>query len=187
MKTLTLMALSLMLRPSDIAPRSVKVKKGVVVQAQFTTDRLAFLSDGSAEVYLAGIKNDYQRDGFRVFLKPSSEAKMCPVRALKAYLGRTGGIEVVRPVFTPLQYPYAALSSATIAKILNQAISLAGLSGQGYTVKSFRPTGATSAVQNEVPADTARYIGRWKDRECFEKHYVHAHLPDFVTDAILLT
>lgn len=64
---------------------------------------------------------------------------------------------------------------------------MAGLGSQGFTPKSFRPTGATSAIENNVPADNTRFIGRWKNQECFEKHYVHAKPPVHTTDAILLS
>lgn len=187
LKTITLMALTLMLRPSDIAPRAVKLSAGSKLKTQFTTDRVAFLPNGSVEVYLAGIKNDYSRDGFRVYMKLSSMSKVCPVDALRVYLDRTGGMDVVRPVFTPLQYPFAGLSSATIAKILQTSINLAGLTGQGFSPKSFRPTGATSAIENRVEPDFARFAGRWLNRDCFERHYVHAQPPDGFTDAILLS
>lgn len=187
LKAITLMALCLMLRPSDIAPRAVKVQGGSVVKYQFTTDMLLFLDNGSVEVYLSGIKNDYHRDGFRVYLRPSSVAKVCPVKALKLYLQRTGGMVVVRPVFTPLRYPFDALSSASIAKILSEAIQLAGLAGHGFTPKSFRPTGATAAIENDVNPSFARFTGRWASQECFEKHYVHAQPPSVMSDAILLS
>lgn len=187
LKAITLMALCLMLRPSDIAPKACKIKNGVMVEHKFTTDRLNFLHDGSVEVYLAGIKNDYLWDGFRVFLRLSSMSKVCPVRALYTYLQRTGGREVVRPVFTPLKYPFDALSSASIAKILAQAISLAGLSELGFTPKCFQPTGATAAIEGDIDLNFARSIGRWVNQECFEKHYVHAKPPSSVSDAILLS
>lgn len=187
MKAITLLSLCLMLRPSDIAPRAVKIVAGSQVKQQFTTDLLRFMEDGSLEVYLSGIKNDYSRDGFRVFLRPSTVSKVCPVQTLWDYLQRTGGVSVVHPVFTPLKYPFDGLSSASIAKILSEAIELAGLASLGFTPKSFRPTGASAAIDNNVPADNTRAIGRWASQECFEKHYVHVQPPSFTTDAILLS
>ena len=68
LKCITLMALCLMLRPSDIAPCAKIFKQGNVVNVEYTTDRLVFQDDGSVQVYLFGIKNDYDRDGFRVYL-----------------------------------------------------------------------------------------------------------------------
>ena len=92
-----------------------------------------------------------------------------------------------RPVFTPLNYPYSGLASGTIANILNAAIDLAGLVGLGYTAKSFRPTGATVAVQGRGKPDTARATGRWKNRECFEEHYIHAKPEATMSGVILLS
>ena len=84
-----------------------------------------------------------------------------------------------------MNFPYSGLSASAIAKILSQAINLAGLGDQGYSPKSFRPTGATAAVQADVNPDRVRQIGRWKNRECFEKHYVHAIPDKSTTDKIL--
>ena len=45
--------------------------------------------------------------------------------------------------FLALNPPYAAIVAKTVAGIMNEAIALVGLSGKGYSAKSFRPTGAT--------------------------------------------
>lgn len=187
MKTIVLMALCLMLRPSDIAPRAVKIEKKSVVKHIFSMDRLTFLQDWSVEVYLAEIKNDYNRDGFRVFMRSSSVAQVCPVDTLRIYPMRTGGMEVSRPVFSPLKYPFDALSSTSIAKIMSDAIQMVSLDKLGFSPKSFRPTGATASVENNIDPDFTRSVGRWMNRETFEKHYVHAQPPADMSDAILLS
>ena len=176
LKCLTLMALCLMLRPSDIAPRSVILQNGNSVNVQFSADRIKFLEDGSVEVYLFGVKNDVSRDGFRIFLQPCTVSKVCPVGALQEYLQCNEKVykDPRRLVLTPLNYPYSSLASSPIAGILNKATKLAGLEGCGFSAKSFRPTGATSAIENGVNPDRVRATGRWKSQQCFEEHYVHA-------------
>ncbi len=80
LKAITLLALSVMLRPSDIAPRS-----GIV----FRRSAVTVQEDQSVELYFLGIKNDADRDGFRVFLRRASDTKICPVDALLTYMSRT--------------------------------------------------------------------------------------------------
>lgn len=67
---------------------------------------------------------------------------------------------VSKPVFLTLNAPFKQLGSSGVAKVLDHAIHLAGLGGQGYTAKSFRPTGATAAVEAGVNPDYVRKIGR---------------------------
>ena len=182
LKSITLMALALMLRPSDIAPRAVTIQDGHVINVEFTTDRITFLDNGSAEIYLFSIKNDYERDGSRVYLMPCSIEKLCPVKALRCLVQRGGKVNPnpVRPVFTPLNYPFSSLSAATITSMLNASIKLAGLDGMGLSAKSFRPTRVTVAIEGGLEPERIMNIGRWRSKECFDKHYVHAY-PQEVT------
>ena len=122
LKCITLLSLCLMLRLWDIAPKAVNMKAGKVSNVQFMMDRVQFLDDGSASVYLHGVRNDYHSDGFRVFLIPRSMSKVCPVLVLQELISRTGRINpaVDRLVFTPLNYPFSSLAAG--ASILNKAI-----------------------------------------------------------------
>ncbi len=82
--------------------------------------------------------------------------------------------------------PFRPLCSASVAGILNWAISLAGLDPTKYSAKNFRPTGATWAIQEGMNSEQVRQLGRWKDPTTFYKHYVHANPDSQMTDAILL-
>ena len=66
LKTITLMAILLMLRPSDIAPKSVHfdVDSGTTSKFVFSTDNVQFCESGEANITLHGIKNDMSRTGF---------------------------------------------------------------------------------------------------------------------------
>lgn len=46
--------------------------------------------------------------------------------------------------------PFTAISASAVAKILEEAIDLAGLSGKGFSAKSFRQTGAIVAIEQGV-------------------------------------
>ena len=128
----------------------------------------------------------YHRDGFEVIIPASSHPRLDPVRALKCYISRTRYVREYPELalFLSLKKPYGAVSAATITRILETAIEMAGLGNQGFKAKHFRPTGATIAVEAGIKADTIRRVGRWKSRETFEAHYVHAVPPTSFTDSV---
>jgi hypothetical protein len=188
LKAITLLAISCMTRPSDLA------RKGVLFDADamkgqnilFTTDQVTFHKNGSMSITFFGIKNDAERTGFEIKIPGGSCCKGDPVVALQCYIQRTG---VHRPkgspIFISLVAPYKAISSATIAVILTDSIDLAGMKGQGFTARSFRPTGATAAIAAGCLPETAMQIGRWKTKEVFFNRYVYPNAPAGYTDAVL--
>lgn len=187
-KTLVLLALTLMLRPSDVAPKGEVYDhlSGQVSKLQFGRDQIRFETDGSLTIWFHGIKNDRNRDGFQVNVPQASEVKICPVRTLKDYMRLTDHIcPSGKPVFVSLRRPFKAISSSTIAKDLEMAIELVGLSGSGYTAKCFRPTGVTVALEQGCNPDNVRSVGRWKCREVFEEHYIFPRVGKDFADKIL--
>ncbi|XP_043246604.1 uncharacterized protein LOC122394089 isoform X1 [Amphibalanus amphitrite] len=179
LKTITLLAIALMLRPSDIAPLAMGFHAGSGVMERFvlTMDQIQFRSDGRLDVTFLGIKNDAQRTGFRVTLPPNPVESVDPVAALRVYLARTESCRcpASKPVFLTLVRPFQAVSASTVASILQDAIHLAEKFGlaKGHTPKDFRPTGATRAVELGFDADDVQRLGRWKTRSVFLDHYVH--------------
>ena len=89
------------------------------------------------------------------------------------------------PVFLSLKPPFHGIRSAAISQILNEAIKLAGLGGMGYSARSFRPTGATAAVQAGTKPETAMQIGRWKSDLVFRERYVYPLADKDYTDNVL--
>ncbi len=179
LKTITTLALTLMLRPSDIAPKSVRFDKetGTSTKVVFSTDNIEFCDTG-ANIMFHGIKNDTSRTGFSVFLQPIVNSKLDPVKALRDYVNRTKNQRPQdNPVFLSLNPPFKAISACTVANILNDAIKLAGLEGRGFSAKSFRPTGATAAIDMNHDPEMTMQVGRWKTRSIFFEHYVHAKPP----------
>ena len=175
-KTVTLLALVFIARPSDLAP------KGVVFNSKFlsvektvlSTNDIQFNDDGSLSVTFWGIKSDSKRQGFEVTVHPNKNDVLSdPVECLRLYVERPQEFmpKDTNPLFSTLKQPYHALSSDTIGNILEEAISAAGLSSLGYSAKSFRPTAATMAVQKGMLPETAMQLGRWKTKEVFFNHY----------------
>lgn len=184
-KAIALLALTVMLRPSDAAPKSrIHTAEGPS-NLVFNVNQVEF-SDNGAKITLFGIKNDTSRTGFEVTVPSGSNRKTDPVRTLQDYISRTQRYRGANgPVFISLKAPYGALSAASIARELERAISLAGLDGMGYSAKSFRPTGATSAIEGNIDPEIVRKVGRWKNSEVFFRHYVHSRTPEAFTDTVL--
>lgn len=191
MKTITLLAIVLMLRPSDVAPKatSFDLETGVASRFIMSTDHVMFRSDGGATVCFFGVKNDAQRTGFEVSLPPCSDALVDPVGALRVYIARTAAVRCVqtRPLFLSLVRPHGAVSASAVAGVLRDAIGAAEKFGlpPGHRPKDFRPTGATEAVRHGYQADDVQRLGRWKTRSVFMDRYVHSKVPDSFTDNML--
>ena len=74
LKAITLLALNLMLRPSDIALKSMMYNpfSGQLEPQLFTTRQITFHNNGSESITFHGIQNDTSRYGFDVQLDPVS-------------------------------------------------------------------------------------------------------------------
>lgn len=190
LKTVSLLAILLMLRPSDIAPRAEMFDPTShgSDRVVFSTDQLVFNDDNTVSVSFFGIKNDATRSGFVVTLPGHSNAKLDPVSALRVYISRTSTQRVssrTKAVFLTMHPPYRPIQSTTVGSVLAKAIVLAGLGGRGFSAKSFRPTGATTAVDGGVSPHVVQQIGRWKSTDVFFKHYVHSKTPACFAETLL--
>lgn len=187
MKCICLLALLFMCRPSDLAPKGV-IFDPLMLQGRsriLSTQNVRFPADGGVTIEFLGIKNDTSRQGFVVTIPGSVIHKVDAASALKTYITRTAAVRTTpeQPLFLTLKKPYSALTAGSIASVLNKSIELAGLDRSVYSAKSFRPTGATVAIDNGVDSDVARRIGRWKTASVFLDHYVHSRVsPSYVSD-----
>ena len=75
------MALTLMIRPSHIAPRSVQFDKHTLGTSNwlFSTDNVTFTDLGAANIMFHSIKNDTAPYGFKVLMQPVQNDKLNPV------------------------------------------------------------------------------------------------------------
>ena len=186
MKTVTLLALVCMTRPSDLAPKGVNLdtRDLSVHNIVLTVDNIHFMASNSLTIFFFGIKNDTSRSGFEVNIPPNlDDIIMDPVSCLREYIDRTAAVRPTdtKPLLLTLNPPYKAISSSTISNILDEVISLAGLADKGFKAKSFRPMGATLAVSKGVVPKTVMQIGRWKTKEVFMNHYVYPRVPQSFT------
>jgi len=188
LKCLTLLALTMMLRPSDVAPKAqlFNIDSKESSQVVLSTSDIKFEDNGSVNIFLHGTKNDTDRAGFQVVVPQASDVKLDPVGTLRMYIEKT---KTVRPpngaLFLPLRPPYKAISHSTVASVLNEAIRLAGLDTTQFKAKDFRPTGATVQVANGFDPNVVMKMGRWKTSSVFFEHYVHSKPPKNYTDDLL--
>ena len=109
MKSVTLLVLAMMLRPSDFAPKAAifnKEKQDLSGKLSLTTDDVQFNQDGTMTITLHGIKNDYSRDGFEVTIRPVAEIKLDPIATLRCYMERTlYQRSVEKPLFLSVKSP----------------------------------------------------------------------------------
>ncbi len=188
MKAVALLSLVLMLRPSDVAPKSKLFDPwtNTTCPVIFSTKDVHFTENGGATIWIRGTKNDTDRAGFQMDLVPHSNKQLDPVACLQVYIHRTESYRPTdtKPVFISLRAPYRAISADTVSTVLQDTLRAAGLYPE-YTAKDFRPTGATNQIQEGFDPEVVMRIGRWKTTSVFFEHYVHAKTPQDFSDKLL--
>ena len=183
MKTLTLLALVFMARPSDFALKA-RVFNPATQDAHSKVQRgSGRVSQGWILYYIVfqGTKNDTGRGGFEMRIPRAADAKVDPVACLQAYMNRTAEQrrrDTRRAVFLTLRSPFKAITASTIAQVMQTAIQAAGLGDGSFSAKSFRPTGASAGVPSNCPPETAMQIGRWKTSGVFLSQRAPWHQSD---------
>jgi len=176
-KTICLLALVGLFRPSDLALLTLE-------QVTFTETSLSLSNFGG--------KTDKSKDGIPTTITSSSLPTLCPVRALRAYINKTTEARNKidgKPIFIYLDKSIrshdtgvAALTNQRVAKVMTETLLAAGI--EETTARSFRKTGASTAINKGVDADLVMKLGRWKSPDVFFKHYVDWEKTS-LTDTIL--
>lgn len=176
-KAITLLALTALCRPSDIASQVI-FRRSQIIQNTDSSLKLRFLD----------VKNDRQRECFEKCLHRGDNKKVDPVDYLLTYMyvNRTVCLTDSNngPVFFTLTHPFLQVDSSTISHVLNESIWLVGLSPQ-FTARCFRPTGATTAMQSGADAREVRQLGLWKSEEVFYQHYIYPTSKINITSSVL--
>ena len=77
-----------------------------------------------------------------------------------------------------LNAPHSALKSTTVAKLMEQRIAHVGQNVEGYTAKSYRPTGAMYSIDaNIIDPEIVMKMGRWHTKPLFYDHYIQSETP----------
>ncbi len=196
-KAMSLLALVLMMRPSDLA----------------RADRFLIIweSGPSCRLTLWGHKTDKGQVGNDSMIHPHPDRHLCPVRTLRWYLKLTTErvLEAVRlardkwkrkqghlpqekqqpfvesaPVFIHLKGALS-LAPSSCSKILKEVAVKAGLDPRIFSGGGFRSGGANAALQNGLEERDVRGIGRWKSEKVFFENYVRTNAPDSTSAKIL--
>ena len=112
---------------------------------------------------------------------PEEERKLCPVRALKAYIARTKDLrnDQVENLFVAPKDPTRAASKNAIAYFLKSTIKEAYLSVSEETMRLYKVTPhevravATSlAFEHNLAIETVLEAAQWRSNTVFTGHYL---------------
>ena len=139
-----------MLWPSDETPEAAMfdVSSGSVRSVLCNKDVLILPAEG-VKVAFFSRKNNVQKACIEVFLPKHEHVLVGPVLPLQYYIARAKPLRVDNTVLLSINRPYWATFAAAAGRILEER-GLTGLAKQGYTTKSFRSTGATTACASGV-------------------------------------
>ena len=169
-KAICLLALVGLFRPSDLT--------------LINLGHLTF-SDTGVSIKNFGGKTDKDMAGIPTTITRASDILLCPVAALQNYIDKTKTTRESmeqKPVFVYLNNRPERLGSQRIANIMKTTLMKAGI--DDTTARSFRKTGASTAINKGADPDLVMKLGRWKSIDVFYKHYVDWAQAD-LTDAIL--
>jgi len=152
-KTLALLAITGLFRPSDLARISLK--------------DLSF-QDDHVDINHFGGKTDKEMNGIQMKIFKASDTQVCPVLHLQQYIKRTADGRKTEQVFISIKND-EPIGDQRISNILKETLKLADIDAMA---RSFRKTGATAAINDGVHPDLVMKLGRWRSPDVFFKHYV---------------
>lgn len=109
------------------------------------------------EVRIKASKTDQFRRGAQVILGATGSS-LCPVAALLRYLSMRGGA----PGALFQQQDGCPLRRSMFVRLVQEAISAAGMQGSHFNGHSFRIGAASAASAAGVPETTIKILGRWR-------------------------
>lgn len=189
-KALTIFALVKFLRPSDAA--------------RLNRAYMRWRNNDTECTFIEwGFKNDHALVGNAGFVPTHREKIVCPLSTLRDYRARTAAKEArirdnlrrsydeqwadtpaeERPLFEPFVPLFMALkdgrpiSADTCAKIMKRIAVKAGADPQMFSAGSYHKGGADYALANGMSERDVQWIGKWKNKDVFERHYVSVRAP----------
>ena len=160
LKAMILLAFNAMLRVGEITSRSQKSadnKNNILLQN-------VKLSTNSITIQMQSYKHS-KGDCIKIKLPKHKRTKLCPVKALKTYIGLRGKQQGTLFSFTNGE----PVSCQFFNQQLNQLIKQAKLPKGKYSSHSLRIGGATTAIMNGASESQLKVMGRWKS-DAFKKY-----------------
>eukprot|EP00732_Lithocolla_globosa_P001030 Lithocolla_globosa_v1_NODE_442_length_4041_cov_30.407677.p3 type:complete len:346 gc:universal NODE_442_length_4041_cov_30.407677:1256-219(-) len=176
-KAIVLLAICEFGRPHDLASAEMEGKIELAVAKD----------DSYLRMSIIGSKPDSCMDGFYTNLYRCSDVRLCPVEAIVAYRclldvkAKEKGFQVPDNLFCAINSPCKALGEERISKILTLFLQKVGY--PQLTAKSFRPSAANAALENNIHPDVVLMCGRWADPKVFVQHYLRTTKPSNFTDS----
>jgi site-specific recombinase XerD len=172
-KTMALLTIVLMLRPSELA----LISRGDI---RINPDKSQMVIEE------LGFKSDKGKDGTNRIVYAASNPKTCPVRAMAALLQHqaANGATNSDPVFVSM-HSGQSLSAQRCATILGEVTEMAGLDRHVLTAKTWRTGSSTHAIQQGIAIHQVRKIGGWRDTATLLRHYDQSTQEKGCTDTLL--
>ena len=108
-------------------------------------------------------------------------SRLCPVAALLDFLGKRGGSP--GPMF--INANMTSMQRRQFVSKVQEALTLAGVSGANFNSHSFRVGAATSASQAGILETTVKILGQW--RSMAYQHYIRPSPPELAALSSQLT
>ena len=100
-----------------------------------------------------------------------TNAKLCPVRAITAYLLRTKKLRTTDRLFIRNTPPYTAIKPMTLNSWILRVMKDSGIDTSQYNAYSTRHASSSGAADRGVPIDDIMNLGGWASPSTFIKHY----------------
>ena len=176
-KTLFLVAMALAKRVSELQALSKDV--GFTSEGALVSLLLGFRAKNDNKV--KGLPRDFLVKGLTHLVGQEEERKLCPVRALRAYLERTRNLrdEEVRNLFLAPRNPSRAASKNALAYFLKSTILEAYKNMSEDTARLYRVTpheiravSASLSFAHNLSIDAVLEAAQWRSNTVFTSHYL---------------
>ena len=176
-KTVFLVALALAKRVSELQALSKEV--GFCNEGALVSLLSIFRAKNDNKV--RGLPRNFIVKDLAHLVGPEEERKLCPVRALKAYIARTKDLrnDQVENLFVAPKDPTRAASKNAIAYFLKSTIKEAYLNVSEETMRLYKVTPhevravATSlAFEHNLAIETVLEAAQWRSNTVFTGHYL---------------
>ena len=176
-KTLFLLAMALAKRVSELQALSKDV--GFTAEGALVSLMLGFRAKNDFKV--RSLPRNFLVKGLAQLVGPEEEAKLCPVRALRAYLARTKNLrqEEVKNLFLAPRNPSRPASKNALAYFLKSTILEAYKNISDETIKLYRVTpheiravSASLSFAHNLSIDSVLEAAQWRNNTVFTSHYL---------------
>ena len=176
-KTLFLLAMALAKRMSEL--QALCKDMGFTAEGALVSLMLGFRAKNDNKV--RSLPRNFLVKGLTHLVGPEEEAKLCPVRALRAYLERTKNLrqEEVKNLFLAPKNPSRPASKNALVYFLKSTILEAYKNISDETIRLYRVTpheiravSASLSFAHNLSIDSVLEAAQWRSNTVFTSHYL---------------